>query len=116
MKVRAITNTGEWTFGKGKNNYAKDVNAVAQMIKTRLKSFLGDCFFALGDGIDWFNLNGSKDLDEIKINIVATILNTPEVISANEVNVTLGQNRNLIVQYEVNTNYGRVSNELTQEL
>lgn len=116
MIVRSIDATNDWNFGKGRNSYVSNIDAVAQMIKTRLQSFLGDCFFALGEGIDWFNLNGNKDLEEIKINVSATILNTPEVISANEVNVSLGQNRNLLIQYSVNTNYGTITDELAQEI
>lgn len=116
MRVRAVDNLNDWLFGKGRNDYVRDAAAVAQMIKTRLQSFLGDCFFDLGNGVDWFNLNGAKDLDELKINITATILNTPEVISATQINLILGQNRKLIIQYEVNTNYGIIRNQINREL
>ena len=51
MKVRALDESGDWTFGKGENNYYSANDAIAQNIKTRLYSFLGDCFFDLSANI-----------------------------------------------------------------
>ena len=116
MKVRAIDSVGDWSFGKGKSDYKKDIDAVAQMLKTRLQSFLGDCFFDLSEGVDWFNLNGNKDIDELKIRISTVILNTENVIKATEIFVTLGSNRNFLIKYEVETIYGKIIDEINQEV
>lgn len=53
MIIRLIDAAGDWTFGKGNSNYASDELAVEQNLRTRLLSWLGDCFFALADGVDW---------------------------------------------------------------
>lgn len=112
--VRTLDVAGDFTFGRGKNNYLSDADAVAQSISTRLKSFVGDCFFALSDGIDWFNLLGSKDLIELKLAISTTILNTDDVTKIIELNFLLDDSRELSVQYIVDTNFGQVTGDLVQ--
>lgn len=113
MKVRALKDDNDWSFGRGRNDYVSDRKAVAQMVKTRLKSFLGDCFFDLGAGIDWFNLLGSKQEIELRLAISSTLLNTQGVLSIREISFTLGrQSRIFLVQYDLDTIYGNVIGEV----
>jgi hypothetical protein len=109
MRERTIDGLHDWTFGNGKNNYKVNSDAVAQLIGTRLRSFLGDCFFDLGAGIDWFNLLGSKKLIELRLAISATILNTPDVTGIVELSTNLDNNRRMTIQYSVNTIYGKAA-------
>lgn len=53
MIFRQLTPTGDWTFGKGKSGYAIDEAAIELNIVTRLKSWVGDCFFSQRDFVDW---------------------------------------------------------------
>ena len=55
MIMRAITPSGDWTFGKGLADYAQAEAAIEENILTWLQSWVGNCFFALKDGIDWRN-------------------------------------------------------------
>lgn len=75
MIIRQVDANGDWTFGKGLANYAKNEQAIDQNVKTRILSWIGDCFFALQDGIDWKSrLDVGQQLNlesEIKANIVA---------------------------------------------
>jgi len=114
MRVRAITATGDWTFGAGQNNYKTGKNAVAQSIQTRLSSFLGDCFFDLGAGIDWLNfLNGSKNQLALNLAISSIILNTEGVLTMVQLSVNLNHvTRNFSVSYTVNTIFGTVQQTL----
>jgi hypothetical protein len=105
MRVRALDATHDWTFGKGVNDYKRDLAAVIQNINTRLNSYLGDCFFDLGAGIDWFNFIGSKDQLGLNLAISAIILNTPEVTGLMQMSLTLNAARNFEVQYVVQTTY-----------
>lgn len=115
MIVRALDGNGDWTFGKGKNNYLREVSAIRQSIQTRLKSFLGDCFFALNQGIDWFNLLGSKNILELRLAVAATLLNTEDVVRINNLNVIISSTtRNIFIQYEVETVYGEASGEIDE--
>lgn len=106
MRVRAIDGAGDWLFGKGRNDYKRDTKAVAQSIATRLRSFQNDCFFDVNAGVDWWNLLGSKDLTALKLDISATILNTPDVLNMIELFFDVDPaTRNLSISYEVNTVY-----------
>lgn len=107
--VRKIDDDNDWTFGKGKNDYIKNNNEVAQNIKTRLGMFLGDCFFDQAAGIDWFNTLGSKDQIPLNLFINAVILNTPNVTGILQLLIRLDVNRNLTVRYRVQTTYSVAS-------
>ena len=76
MIVRSIDIDHDWTFGKGRNDYKSANDAIAQNVDTRLNSFIGDCFFALNAGIDWFNLLGSKNQVGLELAIRSVIINT----------------------------------------
>ncbi len=107
MIVRSIDSDGDWSFGKGRNDYLSANDAIGQNIKTRLQSFLGDCFFAMSAGIDWFNLLGSKNIIGLQLSIQATILNTPGVTRIVDFSLSLETNRRLNLQYTVETIYSR---------
>jgi len=109
MIVRAIDENGDWTFGKGKNDYKSENNAVAQKILTRLSSFLGDCFFALDEGIDWFNLLGAKNQLALNLAISGKILNTEDVVGIIQLSINLSPQRELTIKYDVQTVYSRIN-------
>lgn len=102
--VRAIDADNDWTFGAGANNYKTGLDALAQNLKTRLQSFLGDCFFDLQAGIDWFNLLGAKDQTKLLLDISAVILNTDNVNTLVQLSANLDSSRKLTVTYSVTTN------------
>lgn len=116
MRVREIDVNHDWTFGKGQNNYLTANAAIVQNINTRLNSFLGDCFFNLGAGIDWFNLLGSKNQIGLNLSISATILNTQNVTGILQLGVDLDVNRNLTVTYQVQTTYSTASSVFQYDL
>lgn len=106
MTVRAVDDNNDWLFGKGRNDYKSRNSAIAQCIKTRLQSFLGDCFFATEEGIDWFNLLGGKNQLALELAVRATILNTPLVTRLLSSSVELDRETRLItLSYAVETVY-----------
>lgn len=109
MRVRALTQDHDWMFGKGQNDYLRGNAAIAQNINTRLSSFLGNCFFDLGAGIDWFNLLGAKDQTALNLSISTVILNTAEVTGILQLSVGLNGAREFSVQYKVQTVYSTTS-------
>lgn len=113
MRVRSIDGNNDWTFGKGQNDYMRDQKAVMQNIKTRLQSFLGDCFFDNGAGVDWFNLLGAKDLLALNLAITSVILNTTEVTGILQLNTNLTATRALNISYRVQTTYSVDSDTFT---
>jgi len=107
--ARAVDQNNDWQFGKGKNDYVKNNDEVAQNISTRLGMFLGDCFFDQGAGIAWFNALGAKDQIPLNLFINSIILNTPNVTGILQTQVRLDANRNLTVRYKVQTTYSVAS-------
>lgn len=106
MIVRGIDADNDWLFGKGRNDYKVRTSAIAQHIKTRLQSFLGDCFFATEEGIDWFNLLGGKNLLELELAVRAVILNTPQVTRLLSSSVELDRTTRVVsMSYSVETVY-----------
>lgn len=111
MIVRALDSNHDWTFGAGLSNYKQANNAIAQNIDTRLNSYLGNCFFDLNAGIDWFNLLGAKNETALQLAIASQILQTEEVTGMNQLTVDLDRTtRVLTVEYEVQTVYSTVYN------
>lgn len=103
MSVRAIDPSGDWTFGKGRNDYLRENDEVAQNLTTRLRSFLGDCFFAIDEGLDWFNLLGSKNQQLLEVAVRTVILNTTYVTGIRQLSITLDAQRSLELVYIVTT-------------
>lgn len=60
MKIRALDSGGDWEFGRGLQSYLVDQQAIEENVATRLRQFLGDCFWAVEQGVDWFSLLGVK--------------------------------------------------------
>lgn len=103
MIVRAIDLSGDWTFGKGRNDYLSGNPAVAQNLVTRLRSFLGDCFFDMPAGVDWFNQLGGKNVLGLTRDVKTVILNTQYVTRIISLGITLDSARDLGLSYEVDT-------------
>lgn len=117
MIVRALDNNGDWTYGKGQNDYKSSNNAIAQIIQTRLSSFVGDCFFALQDGINWFNLLGGKNQLAINLAVSAVIINTPNVTGILQLSIVLNDiTRVLTIAYKVQTTFSVLSNQFQYDI
>lgn len=111
MIFRNLTPSGDFTFGSGRQNYLRDDGAVALNIQTRLKSFLGDCFWDLTAGIDWWNLLGQRNPQaqvNILIGVRSVLASSYGVVRINSVNaLTNGSTRNLALTYNVDTIFSR---------
>lgn len=116
MIVRALDINNDWTFGKGKNDYLKLNSALGQCIKTRLLSFLGDCFFDAASGLDWFTFLGSKNEIALRLAISSTILNTPNVTGILILNSSLGKDRIYTISYKVNTIYSTITGNFSYDM
>jgi hypothetical protein len=118
MKMRALDSNGDWTFGKGKANFLTFVDAINQSIQTRLKSFLGDCFFDSGAGIDWFTRLGENNDLTLQLEIGTILLNTYGVNGVLELSLTRDpETRALTLSYQVSTIYSvSVSGTVVQDV
>jgi len=108
MSFRALDSNGDWTFGNGQQNYLTGLNAIAADINTALKTFLGECFFAVNFGVDWWNLLGSKDQQGIILQCRQIIASRDSVTRINSVYAALDRTtRCLVVTYNIDTIYSR---------
>ncbi len=80
MRVRRIDKDGDWTFGRGRNSYAATSESVAQRVRTRLQSFIGDWFLDLDHGLPWFaRMEKPADLAVLEADVKRCVLETPGV-------------------------------------
>jgi hypothetical protein len=113
--VRALDANHDWLFGQGLLDYKSNLAAVAQDIDCNLQMFLGDCFFAINNGIDWFNLLGGKNQLAINLAINAAILNTIGVTGILQTSFSISENRALTVVYNVQTVYSTLQSTFTYD-
>lgn len=105
MIIRSIDGTQDWQFGQGKQNYKTNQAAIAENIQTRLMSFLNDCWFDLGAGIDWFRLLGTPGTkEEIVLTCRSKILLSYGVLRVNDVSLLIDSNkRSLTLSMNIDT-------------
>jgi hypothetical protein len=109
--VRALDANGDWLFGKGTNDYKAGTDAIKQTIGTRLNSFLGDCFFAGEQGLDWFNYLAGKDQVSPALAVASTIATTPSVTGLDSFSPSLDTTRT--ASYVAATTLGPVSGQFS---
>lgn len=114
--VRALDSTGDWLFGKSLNDYISANMEVQQSIRTRLLSFIGNCFFDTIAGIDWFNLLGSKNELALSLAISAVILNTPNVTGILQLSIGVNAKRIFSISYQVQTTYSKTGDQFQYNL
>ena len=107
MIFRNLDKNGDWTFGRGKGNFVAENNAIRLNIKTRLMSWIGDCFFDMGAGIDWINRLGSKNQRALLEQDIRNIISkTPDVRRIIDFSTDL-TGRKFTANYTVETIYSK---------
>ena len=93
MRVSRITSGNDWTFGRGRANYAIKANAVHQKVKTRLQCFVNDWVLDTDFGIDWIELLGRKGTQStIKSEVERMILGTVGVAKIENLDIEIDRN------------------------
>ncbi len=104
MIFRSLTTDGDWQFGQGINSYLRNEDAINANIKTRLLSWVGDCFFALSDGIDWRNRLDVGQQDALVEEIKSNLLQAYGVMEINDVQAIFdGDTRTVRLLYDIRT-------------
>lgn len=108
MIFRNQDSSGDWVFGKGGADYLTLNAAIGLNIKTRLLSWLGDCFFAQTEGVDWRNRLGSKNqLTLLSLDLRRIISQSSGVTGIVSFNVDLTPERVVNASYTVDTIYSK---------
>lgn len=117
MLFRNLDVNGDWEFGAGKESFSSRDRAIALDIRTRLLSWVGDCFFDSDAGIDWINRLGNKGQEVLlKLDLRRIIIQTEGVTRVEEVETKI-VDRTFSAQYTVSTIYGnQFSNSVTLDI
>ena len=115
MKFRNLDTNNDWTFGAGLANYASNNDAIGINIKTRVSSWLNDCFFDLDAGIDWINrLGQTNQLKDLEDDLRKIIIQTEGVTKLTTL-TTVVTNRVLTISYNVQTQFSQsYQSQITQ--
>lgn len=107
MIFRELDNNHDWTWGKGLQNMTRENQAIGLNIKTRILSWVGDCFFDLQAGIDWWNRLGSKNQRSLlELDLRRIILQSEGVTGLVEFQTNV-VGRRFSASYTVNTIYSQ---------
>lgn len=114
MRVRSLSSTGDFTFGRGKANYITSKKAINQTVATRLKSFKNDNPLAMDSNIDWIDLLGRQGTeDTILREIERVIIQTEGVLRVTNIEVVKTANRVQSLSVSYDTIYDNETLELT---
>jgi len=107
MIHRNLDDNGDWQFGKGKQSYTKDLQAVLLNIKTRLKSWKGDSFSNPSEGVDYNNFLDKGTKSFLDADIKRVILESESVIKIKKYTSVLEEDsRGFSAKAEILTIYG----------
>jgi len=102
-----LDESGDWTFGSGQANYTELDIAIGLNIKTRIYSWVDDCFFDMDAGIDWTNRLGSKNQDDLLETDLRRIILQSEGVTGILSFDIVKQGRKFNATYEITTVYSQ---------
>ena len=104
MIIRKLDQDHDWNFGKGLSDYATAEAAVEENTQTRLLSWVGDCFFALQEGVDW---KGRLDVGQqaaLTEELKTILLQSFGVVSVDDIQISFdGATRVFSGKYNIQT-------------
>ena len=106
MIFRNLDENGDWTFGKGKNNYLTKNDAISLNVKTRILSWLRDCFFNMNAGIDWLNRLSKNQNELLESDLVELIAKTDNVTGITSISTSFDALERIFnINFSINTVY-----------
>lgn len=103
MKFRGAKNTDDWDFGRGKQCYLMDDDAIARNISTTLQTFQTECFYDSEFGLAWFTLLGQKAPDALLLALRQEIGRCYGVIEVKQLTAEMAEDRKIVIRYVVST-------------
>lgn len=109
MRYRKLTADGDMVFGKGSNGHYRDQpEAVAQLVRTRLRLMLGEWFLDTTDGTPWLTKVLGKYTEATRtLALKDRILSTPGVQSVDSYSAAFDPDKRVFnMQATITTIYG----------
>ena len=113
MIVRGLNSNHDLFALNGRIAVLRDIDEVAQHIKTRLLLVLGEYFLDVNEGVPWFTVIFTKpaDLQEVETVIKNTILTTENVNELTSFSMDYDRiTRTLLITFSCNTEFGLIEN------
>jgi hypothetical protein len=106
MIMRGLTSTGDWLFGNGLQSYLTGEAAIEANIKTRVLSWIGDCYFDMFTGVDWKNRLDVGQQENLEQEVAQVILQSYGVTGINSIGFNFsGQTRLESITASITTIY-----------
>lgn len=117
MRVSGLDKNSDWTFGKGKANYITKSKAIAQNVKTRLRSFENDWYLDVTQGIPWISLLGRLGTERRILRAVErTTLQTNGVVSIETLDIVRRDgNRGVTIRVDYTDVFGQTNSETLEQ-
>lgn len=107
-----LDSTGDWAVANGELQFANGVDEIAQIVATRLKTFLGEWFLDVRLGVPWFSkiLKKNPNPAEIEAVLIQTIVESPGIITLLDFQLSLdGATRQLSVSFRAESVAGIIN-------
>lgn len=106
---RSLNSAGDWNFGFGLASYLTEQAAIVADIQTALQTFWNDAFWETTFGVDWINLLGTTNSQNmILLQTRSIILSRAGVVAINAVSSNFNpQTRVLVLTYNITTIYSQ---------
>lgn len=86
-----LDSSGDWAVASGKLQLATKQDEIAQIVSTRLRTFLGEWFLDVRLGVPWFSkiLKKNPNPAEIEAILAQTIVESPGIVTLTDFQLTL---------------------------
>jgi len=117
MRVSGLDSNDDWRFGKGKANYLTGRKAIAQNVRTRLRSFANDWYLDVEEGIPWIQLLGNPGTERrILRSVERTVLQTEGVLQVTRLEIVRRDgNRGVTIRVDYTDVYGETASEILEQ-
>lgn len=107
-----LDSSGDWAVSGGKLQLATERDEIAQIVATRLRTFLGEWFLDVRIGVPWFSkiLKKNPNPAEVEALLIQTIVESPGIVTLNTFELSLdNKTRKLKVNFEAQSLAGVIN-------
>jgi hypothetical protein len=102
MLFRSLDSSHDWNFGQGTESYVSGEQAIGLNIQTRILSFMGNCYFDMLAGINWFIYFGTPGKQQqTLLSVQAEILQSYGVTKVNSVTMNETDTGGVILTFNI---------------
>jgi hypothetical protein len=107
-----LDSSGDWAVSGGKLQLATGQEEIAQIVATRLRTFLGEYFLDVRIGVPWFSKIFKKNPNQAEVEalLIQTIADSPGIITIQDFQLSLdNKTRKLRVDFRAQSVEGLIN-------